>query len=734
MYYEAAISGTGRTICVRSEEPLNPGERIWVGWKGERTKCYVIGPSFQKDSFTVKERDGRSFLTEKHVEIAKWISRRFGSPIGMVFDLFFPPGIDDYVTEKVISQSPFLGFEEMLLSDFVKDKGEKVLEEMLKKGLVKIEKSFYIKEPKPRLKKRVFLKASIPELVRTPLTLKQKMVVEYLQFNGGVLLEDLLRDLEVSRSVIESLREKGIIEVLHQDVPPKKRSNRTTFKEELSDVNLFFGPAGSGKTEALLQLAGEYSRRGTVLFLVPEVSILTHLLSRLKGLFPQMRVGIYHSYLSKSRKNLEWYRAVEGKIDILLGTRSAVFVPVKNFSLIIVDEEHDESFYQYSPPSYDAVEVAREISRVFEVPLVMSSATPALKTYVEAKEGKIKVFTFVRKHADVSIEVVDMRKEEKVGSFARKTLDRMEETLKEGRRVLVYVRRKGYWGRVQCETCGHVLKCEDCDVSLVFHLDSRSLKCHQCGREYGFEEECPVCGGKLSGKGFGTEKIERELQRYFPERRVMRIDREVVEDVMEVEDYINRLISGEIDILVGTRMVTKSFDVPEIGLVCVLDVDSLIFLPDFSASLRVFQLIVQVFGRASRKGTGRAILQTYNPDEEVIMRAIKEDVEGFYERELERRKSLGYPPYKHLIHIALKSKDPNQGKRLLTRLRNSLDGEEVLGPAEHWMFKLKGFYRHHLVVKTDKVEETLSKVEKYSKVLGLDPLILVDPPSLEIPD
>ncbi|MCD6551795.1 primosomal protein N' [Thermotoga sp.] len=735
MHYEVAISGTRKTICVFSEETLEPGERVWINWRGNTVKCYVLGSSTSwGDSFTVKERDGKSFLSEKHVEIAKWVSRRFGSPIGMVFDLFFPPGLDDYRTEKVVSQSPLLDFEEMTLSDFVKSRGEKTLKEMLKRGLVKLEKGFYIKEPRPRLKKRVFLRASISGLLQKPLTLKQKMVVEYLQFNNGAPLEDLLKDLEISKSVIEALQEKGIIEVLHQDVPPKKRLHRTTFEGELSSTNLFFGPAGSGKTEALLELAGDYSRKGTVLFLVPEVSILMHLLSRLKGLFPRMKTGIYHSYLPKARKNLEWYRAVEGKIDVLLGTRSAVFVPIKNLSLVIVDEEHDESLYQYSSPSYDAVEVAREISKIFGVPLVLSSATPDLKTYREVKEGKIKMFSFVRKHADISIEVVDMREEEKIGSFAKRTLDRMEETLKKGRRVLVYVRRKGYWGRVQCETCGYVLKCKDCDVSLVYHLDSNSLKCHQCGREYKLLEGCPICGGRLSGRGAGTEKIERELQRYFPDRRVKRIDREVVEDIMEVENYINKLISGEIDILVGTRMITKSFDVPEIGLVCVLDVDSLIFLPDFSASLRAFQLIVQVFGRASRRGTGKAVLQTYNPDEEVIVRAIKEDVEGFYGKELERRKILGYPPYRHLIHVALRSKDPDQGKKLLMTLKESLAGEEVLGPVEHWVFKLKGFYRHHLVVKTSDAEATLSKVEKFSRVLGLNPVVLVDPPSLEIPD
>ncbi|PLV58767.1 primosomal protein N' [Thermotoga sp. KOL6] len=736
MYYDAVVSGSERIVCVFSEEILEPGERVKISLRGEKIKCYVLRESSPKgEVFRVKERDGKSFLKEEHVKLAEWVSRRFGSPLGSVFDQFFPGGIDDYKTEMVVSQSPLLDFQKLPMSEFLKTRGEEVLKEMLKKGLVRIEKDFYLREPKPRQKRRVYLKRPLSGIMREPLTFKQKLVVEYLQFNDGVLLRELLEDLGISRSVIDSLIEKGIVEVIIQDVSPKRViSLRKKFEGRISRINLFFGPTGSGKTEALFDLVGEHSKKGVVLFLVPEVPILTHTLSRLKGIFPDLNIGIFHSYLSKARKNLEWYKAFEGKVDVLLGTRSAVFVPVNKLSLIIVDEEHDESFYQYTSPSYDAVAVARKISELFDVPLVLSSATPSLGSYKDAKEGKIKLFTFSRNCKSMSVEVIDMRKEEKIGSFALKTLNRIEETLENGRRVLVYVRRKGYWGRIQCESCGYVLKCRDCDVSLVYHKEKNALKCHQCGREYEVLETCPVCGGRLYGRIGGTEKVEKELQKFFPDKKVKRVDREVVEDIMEMEDYIDDLTAGEIDILVGTKMITKSFNVPEVGLVCVLDVDSLVFLPDFSASLRTFQLIVQALGRASRNEEGRAILQTYNPDESVIMRAVDEDIEGFYEEELERRRLLGYPPYKHLIHIALKTKDPSLGKRLLLTLKERLRNGEVLGPSEHWIFKLKGLYRYHLLIKTDTPEESVSEVSKLSRVLGLDTVVWVDPPSLEIPD
>jgi primosomal protein N' (replication factor Y) len=736
MYYKVAVSGLGKVLNVFSSEELLTGERVWLKWRNEKVKGYVLERSFSHENeATLSERDGKSFLSEGHVKIAEWVSERFFSPVGMVFDLFFPQGIDDYKEEVVVSESPFLDFDRMTLRDFLETFGEKTLKEMVKKGLVRVEKNFYVKEPRPRVKKRLFLKKGISEIVREHLTVKQRMVVEYLQFNDGVHLEELLEDLEVSRSVIETLQRKNIVEIVRSDVLPKKRRIlRSGFKENISRENLFFGPTGSGKTEALFELIDVYSRKGTVLFLVPEVSVLTHTLSRLKGAFPDLKIGIYHSYLSRARKNLEWYRAVSGKIDVLLGTRSAVFVPVKNLSLLIVDEEHDESFYQYTQPSYDAVVVARKISEVFDVPIILSSATPDLWTYRDAKDGRIKTFNFTRRFGSLSVEVVDMRNEERIGSFAKKTLDRIEETLEEGKRVLIYVRRKGFWGRVQCEVCGHVLKCENCDVSLVYHSDTHSLKCHQCGHEYGFVESCPRCGGRLVGRAAGTERVERELRRYFPTRRIARVDREVVDNIMELESYIDKLIRGEIDILVGTRLITKSLNVPEIGLVCITDVDSLIFNPDYSSSLRTFQLIVQTLGRASRGDQGKAIIQTYNSEDTIIKKALEEDVDGFYAEELERRKALGYPPYRHLVQVAVKSKNPEFGKNSLSSLKEFLKGEEVLGPVEHWVFKLRGFYRYHLIVKTEDLERVLSKLEKALRILGIDAIVRIDPPTLEVSD
>jgi len=720
-------------VCSSSDE-LFLGERVSLEYKGERVKGYIVSKiAFFKDAVKVRDRDGVTFLAKEHLELAKWMSERFHSSLGKVLDLFFPDGLDDYIREMVVSQSPLLDFGEMVVEDFLKEYGAEMLNQYLKRGLVTLRKQFFFRTPKPRLKKRVFLREGSMRFEKS-LTLKQRMVVDYLCFNNGSLVEEILEELGITQSVLEALQQKGIVEIREEDVIPKVFERREKREIELDKRNLFFGPTGSGKTETLFEVIGDYLEKGQILLLVPEVSVLMHTVARLKGLYPELKVAIYHSYLTKTRKVLEWYRVVSGEANVLIGTRSALFVPAKKLKLILVDEEHDESFYQFSEPSYDAVEVAKKLATLLDVSIILSSASPSLTTYFEARDGKIKLFKFEKKWADTTFEIVDMRKEERTGSFARRTLFEIEETVRRGKKVLIFVRRKGFWGRVQCETCGYVLLCPNCDVALSYHFDTDTFKCHQCGFEEEVFDICPKCGGILKGHGTGTEKVERELMSYLPGVRVKRIDREVVEDPMEVEDYVDDLLRGKIDVLVGTKMITKGFNIPEIGLVCVLDVDALLFVPDFSATLRTFQLLLQVFGRTSRSFPGKAILQTFHPEERVYKKLIEGDVEGFYEEELERRKILGYPPFRDLVHVAIRTRDSAFGRQIIQKIADSLSGRyEILGPVEHHLFKLKGEYRYHFIAKVEKAEEFLRDLKEIERVLGIETTAYVNPPSLDLP-
>jgi len=379
------------------------------------------------------------------------------------------------------------------------------------------------------------------------------------------------------------------------------------------------------------------------------------------------------------------------------------------------------------------VKVAEKMGELFRLNVIFGSATPRLDHYVSAKEGKMK-FHVLRGRALgelPEVEIVDMRKEERMNSFSKTVLDEMEKTLNRGEKILIFSRRKGFSGYVKCEECGYVVKCKNCDVSMSYHSSKNVFKCHQCGYEIPAFSECPVCGGRLVPLGTGTERIERELVRFFPGVKVARIDREVIEKPHEVQRYLDGLQEGKVDILVGTKMITKGLDIPNIGLVCVLDVDGLLFIPDYTTNMRTFQLLVQVFGRSGRRSKGKAIIQTWNPDDPVLIFASKHDVSGYYDLELERREELSYPPYSHLIHVIHESTNPLSGEDLIKAVVEKLkDSYSILGPSEHPVFKLKGLYRHHFIVKVDTPESFLKDLRKVLKIYKGSWKIFVDPPSI----
>ncbi|MFN6992060.1 MAG: primosomal protein N', partial [Fervidobacterium sp.] len=641
-------------------------------------------------------------------------------------------------------------------------------------NLVRIYRDFETKKPKPRkVSQYVILKLPSNKLTSIKLTARQSVVVNYLLFNGSgfCMLDQLIEDTDISKDVIVQLVNKGVVKI-SEHAPTStlegfsksinKVSQKTVLTEEQAEVvknilshhvgekHLIFGPTGSGKTEVYLRVMEEYLSIGTVLYLVPEVSLTEQTVARIRGKFPDLSIGIYHSYMSKSKRVETWAKAVKGELDILVGTRSAVFVPLKNIKLVIVDEEHDESYYNDNEPYYDVHTLLDNLP----VTVLYGSATPALGSYKKALDGLYVLNKLTKRYSTdlPNVEIVDMKKERKrTPSISQKLAETISDTLSMNKSAIVFTRRKGF-SRVQCAVCGYIIKCDHCDVSMTYHLDSKKLVCHLCGSEKEINFSCPSCGASLFiDKGTGTEKVEKELKEIFPGRNVIRIDAEIIDEFEKLSKILSALREGNVDILAGTKMITKGLDIYRIGLVGVIDVDALISYPDINASLRTFQLLVQVIGRAGRKEQGRAIIQTYNPKDPVISYAVAQDVEGFYNRELKMRKELKYPPFFNVIQITYANLDNNLARDTLDAVANELEmflyqlpkeyqenGEyneeykdiEILGPSEHPILKAANKYRYQLIIKTHNTINLLKLIRKIIARFPGEWTIKVNPPEI----
>lgn len=418
---------------------------------------------------------------------------------------------------------------------------------------------------------------------------------------------------------------------------------------------------------------------------------------------------------------------------MLVGPRSALFVPLKNLKLVIVDEEHDDGYYNNSEPYYDIHKILQHMP----VTVIYGSATPHLETYKFAKEGMYN-FHMLSKRFNVElpdVEIVDLRKEKMATtSISAKLHDEILETINNGRISLIFTRRKGF-SRVQCAVCGYFVKCDNCDVALTYHADKEKLKCHICGVEKELTNTCPVCSSSMFvDKGTGTEKVERELRTLFPGKSVGRIDAEIIDTPAKMKEILEALREGRFDIVAGTKMITKGLDIYRIGLIGIADIDALINYPDVNAPLRTFQTLVQVIGRAGRKEKGKALIQTYNPENPVIVYASAQDVVGYYERELLLRKELNYPPFADLVHVMY----ANQSAEIAGETIDAVVEEiyktdefiEILGPSEHPIFKAQNKFRYQFFVKTHKPEKILRIISQEKTKYPGDWIVRVNPPEI----
>ena len=570
----------------------------------------------------------------------------------------------------------------------------------------------------------------------------QRRVIEYLRDIGTADME-LIREIPgVSSQQILALRDKGIIKILESESirnpyaeyarvrdsreiilsDAQKRAYDSIEDELMADearAALLFGITGSGKTQVIMKTIDKTLSLGkSVIMLVPEIALTPQTVNIFCRRYGE-RVAVIHSSLSKGERYDAWRRIKRGEVDLVIGTRSAIFAPVQNLGLIVIDEEHEHTYKSESDPKYHAKDVAAYRCGRNKALMLLASATPSLESFYKAKNGVYKLVPLRERYGGASLPqaiIVDMREELRLGNLSPISA-RLYSSLKEGyerdKQSILFLNRRGYSTQISCKECGEVLTCPHCSVSLTHHTDSEGgrLLCHMCGYGERLPRKCPSCGAeRLSYLGYGTQKLESEIGKYLPDVRVLRMDADTTTQKMSYDRMLEDFREGRADVLLGTQMVAKGHDFPRVTLVGVALADTSLFVSDFRASERTFSLLTQVIGRAGRAGDeGVAVIQTFVPKNEVIRLACLQDYEKFYEGEIALRRELSYPPFCDIVHLTLTSDNEGELRSKTALLSDTilkkLSGELgklpfiVFGPFEAAVYKINEKYRMRMVVK-----------------------------------
>lgn len=620
-------------------------------------------------------------------------------------------------------------------------------------------------EFKPRTEQRVRLTARyrdekginliLQSLSRAPR--QKRLLATYLQattpFNENpkeISKHKLLEEAQVSQNIYKELQDKGIFESYEVEIGRLARENdkvapqnilndaqKKAF-EEIKDsfrqknVTLLHGVTSAGKTEIYIHLITEALERGEqVLFMLPEIALTKQITERLRRVFGN-KIGVYHSKFSDAERVEIWKKQLSDEpYEIILGVRSSLFLPFKKLGLIVVDEEHENSYKQQDPaPRYNARNAAIVLASLYSAKTLLGTATPSIDSYYNATTGKYALVNLTTRHREVKlphIEVIDMaeysRKKQTVGTFSDPLVEAMSNALKEKKQIILFQNRRGYAPQMECKTCGWVPRCKHCDVSLTLHKNSNKLVCHYCGYTTPAPVHCPNCEEKkFMTLGYGTEKIEDDLQNLFPEARIERMDLDTTRTRTAYEKIIEDFQQGKTDILIGTQMVSKGLDFDNVAVVGIINADTLLNYPDFRATERAFQLMAQVAGRAGRKnGQGTVFLQTRMSDAAVIPQIVKNDYASFYNQQLSERMLFHYPPFYRLVYIYMKHRDVHVLEEfsdiIAKRMRDIFDNR-ILGPDLPPVARIKQLYIRKIVLKVEnglsqyKINEVLQNIQQ----------------------
>lgn len=509
--------------------------------------------------------------------------------------------------------------------------------------------------------------------------------------------------------------EEQKIEKLTPEQETALETIRKAIISEKREMFLLHGVTGSGKTEVYLQAAGKTLEEGkTSIILVPEISLTKQIIDRFIGRFGAEQIAVLHSKLSLGQRYDEWMRIRSGQVKVVIGARSAVFAPLENIGLIVLDEEHESSYKADMTPKYDTAEVAIKRLNSSNGVLILGSATPSVVTCHRAEEGIFKKLELKKRYNDVmlpEVSIVDMREELRNGNtgiISNNLYNSMKKALENGEQIILFLNRRGYSGFVSCRECGETVRCPECGISLTYHKDRDKLVCHYCGREFTVKDRCPECGSsKIKYFGVGTEQVEEVIRNLFPERKTARLDLDTTRRKGSIEKIIGEFSKGKTDILIGTQLVAKGLDFKNIGLVGIISADVTLNIPDFRAPERTFQLITQAAGRAGRGSRrGKVIIQTYTPENYAIIHASQHDYNAFYTEEIKLRKMMEYPPFSDLFRLVFSSKDEsrafNAGKKWEKKLKLLAvnEGGTVFELKPAPMSKIKNDYRFSLLIKS----------------------------------
>ena len=690
-------------VPIELEELIMIGSTVLVPFGKSSTleEGYVVGIK-ENTTYEVKEIVKiKHNLTEKQIELAKWMAKRYFCNVSDCIKQMLTPGTKNKKAEKN-----------------VQDKTINAV--YLKKDIDEIQ--FDIEMGKIKSE-------------------KQKKILQFLKNNEGATVPEIELFTDGSRAIVKTLEKNGYVEIIEKKIERNPLANKkiektenlklteeqqTAYNKVALDIAtnsyeqfLLYGVTGSGKTEVYLQLIGKALEQDkTAIVLVPEISLTPQMIDRFIARFNKDEIAVLHSKLSIGERYDEWNKIKEGKAKIIIGARSAIFAPTENIGIIIIDEEHDSSYKSEAIPKYDAKEIAKKIAKENNCPLVLGSATPDLVTYYKAQQGKITLLELTKRANNSKlpeVEIVDLKMELANGNrsmLSAKLHDEIEQNLKEKRQTILFLNRRGFSTFIMCRECGYTVKCKNCNISMTYHKTENKLKCHYCGYEENVVTICPEChSDKIRYFGTGTQKLEQEINKIFPEASNIRMDIDTVTKKNSHEEILNKFKDENIDILIGTQMVVKGHHFPNVTLVGVIAADSSLNIDDYRANERTFQILTQVAGRAGREQLdGNVVIQTYNPDNFSIICAQKQDYEMFYNTEIALREQLKYPPFCDIILIGFNSLSEKElidaSTKIYNYLKNNLDGQEfnVLKPMPSPIDKIQNRYRWRIIIKGNMTE------------------------------
>lgn len=763
------------------------GGRVLVPFRAERLSGVVTALHDREPSMKAKTvlqvLDTEPVLDEGLMKLGQWISQYYLAPIGDVFRGMLPlaaeikkariyritetgyealhasanigssrrskQNIDTQMIEYAVLD--YLSMSDDALEGTIRSAtgaNREVLNLLLRKKWIAREDATSIRDAQRTVQVAVLKEPILAKPGK--LNENQQKIVAMLHERSGRALVEQLRAPDVPRTTLATLVKRGMVELVEEPADftissMKKRGPshldfifnaeqkaalatiRASADAREFSVSLLHGVTGSGKTAVYLAAMQSVLESGrSAILLVPEIGLTPAAAANLHQVFGD-EVAILHSALSADERAEQWHRIRRGEARIVVGTRSAVFAPVANLALIVVDEEHDSSYKQEETPRYNGRDVAVMRGKLTGAAVVLASATPSIESYYNAEAGKYRLIQLkerVERRPLPEVELVDMREEfQQTGEdqiFARQLILEVTDRLQRGEQAMVLLNRRGYSSVVLCRSCGETLQCKNCTIAMTFHKSAHRMECHYCNYRQAVPKLCPKCGSEhIYFLGTGSEKVEERLHEAFPQARIGRLDRDTVRNRHDFERVLNQFHSGEINLLVGTQMIAKGHDVHGVTLVGVVGADYALGFPDFRAAERTFQLLTQVAGRAGRGETpGKVVLQTYHPDHYAVQFAQQHNYMGFYEKEVRFRKWMHYPPFSALSNVLVRSDKLEQTLRWTGQLgkwfestRN--EGVRVLGPSVAPIMRLKRDYRYHFILKAasrEKLNTTLRRM------------------------